>query len=175
MIKSVILASLGVLCVAGAVHAQDANPYTTATKAQHDLIKGNITKAAAKMAEADYSFAPTPEVRTLGRLLGHIANANYMICSVAAGEKSPASGNFEETAKSKADLVKALEGAFAYCDGVYAKMTDASGADKVKYFLGEQPKLSVLAFNNAHNMEHYGNLVTYMRIKGVVPPSSEGR
>lgn len=164
------------LCIsAGVAQAQDANPMTAATKAQHDLIKGNIVKAAAKMPEADYAFAPTPEVRSLGRLIGHVANANYMICSAAAGEKNPSTSNIEQTATTKADLTKALDDAFAYCDGVYAKLTDAAGMAKVKYFLGEQPKLAVLAFNNAHNMEHYGNLVTYMRIKGVVPPSSEGR
>ena len=175
MLKSVAGACLGLVVAVGAAHAQDANPMTTALKSQHDLIKGNVTKAAAKMAEADYGFSPTPEVRSLGRIIGHIANANYMICSAAAGEKSPSTSNVEESAKTKADLTKALDASFAYCDGVYAKMTDSAGTAKVKFFLGEQPKLAVLAFNNAHNMEHYGNLVTYMRIKGVVPPSSEGR
>jgi uncharacterized damage-inducible protein DinB len=173
--KSAALTCLGLLCCATAAHAQDANPMTAAIKAQHDLIKSNVVKAAAKMDEDTYSFAPTPEVRTLARLFGHIANANYMICSAAAGEKNPSTANVEQTATTKADIAKALEASFAYCDGVYAKLTDAAGAEKVKFFLGEQPKLAVLAFNNAHNMEHYGNVVTYMRIKGVVPPSSEGR
>ncbi len=173
--KSALVALAGVLCLSGAAAAQDANPMTAATKAQYELIKGNVTKAAAKMSDADYAFAPTPEVRSLAGLFGHIANANYMICAAAAGEKSPSPGDAEKMATTKAALAKALDGAFAYCDGVYAKMTDAAGMEKVKYFLGEQPKLAVLAFNNAHNMEHYGNIVTYMRIKGVVPPSSEGR
>jgi uncharacterized damage-inducible protein DinB len=173
--KSAGLALAGLLCFSGAALAQDANPLTAATKAQHDLISGNIVKAAAKMAEADFAFAPTPDVRTFGRLIGHIANANYGICAMAAGEKSPATSNIEQTATTKADLVKALDEALAYCNGVYAKMTDAAGIEKVKYYLGEHPKLTVLAFNNAHNMEHYGNIVTYMRIKGLVPPSSEGR
>ncbi len=174
-LKAAALTCLGMLCLATTASAQDANPLTAALKAQHDLIKGNIVKAAAKMDEADYAFSPTPEVRTLGRLFGHIANANYMICAAAAGEKSPSTSNVEQTATSKADLAKALDASFAYCDSVYAKMTDTAGTEKVKFFLGEQPKLAVLAFNNAHNMEHYGNVVTYMRIKGVVPPSSEGR
>lgn len=174
-LKSAALACLALLCTVAVAHAQDANPLTAATRAQHNLIKGNIVKAAAKMPEADYAFAPTPEVRTLGRLFGHIANANYMICAAAAGEKSPSTSNIEQTATTKAAITSALDAAFAYCDGVYDKMTDTTGIEKVKYFLGEQPKLAVLAFNNAHNMEHYGNVVTYMRLKGVVPPSSEGR
>lgn len=173
--KSAGIALAGLLCFCGTAAAQDANPMTAATKAQHDMITGNIVKAAAKMAEADFAFAPTPDVRTFGRLVGHVANANYAICAMAAGEKSPSTSNIEQTATTKADLVKALDGALAYCNGVYAKMTDAAGLEKVKYYLGVHPKLSVLAFNNAHNMEHYGNIVTYMRIKGIVPPSSEGR
>lgn len=173
--KSAVVALTGLLCVCGTAAAQDANPMTAATKAQHDMITGNIVKAAAKMDDADFAFAPTPEVRSFGRLVGHVANANYTICAMAAGEKSPSTSNIEQTATTKADLVKALDGALAYCNGVYAKMTDAAGLEKVKYYLGEHPKLSVLAFNNAHNMEHYGNIVTYMRIKGLVPPSSEGR
>lgn len=175
MTKSSVLALVALLCLSGQVSAQDANPMTDATRAQYELIKGNVTKAAARMAESDYGFAPTPEVRNFGRLVGHIANANYMLCAAAAGEKSPSTSDVEKTATTKADLEKALAGAFAYCDGVFAKMTDTAGLEKVKYFLGEQPKLAVLAFNNAHNMEHYGNIVTYMRMKGLVPPSSEAR
>ena len=76
---------------------------------------------------------------------------------------------------SKADLIAALKTAFAYCDKAYDGMTDASGGQIVKLFgTGtDTPKLGVLNFNNVHNMEHYGNLVTYMRIKGIVPPTSE--
>lgn len=175
MIRLAGLAMTAVLATAGSAAAQDANPLTTALRAQHDLIKGNIVKAAAKVDEGDYVFKPTPEVRDFAGLLGHIANANYMICAAAAGDKNPSPGDAEKTARDKASLAKALDASFAYCDGVFAKMNDTTGLEKVKYFLGEQPKLAVLAFNNAHNMEHYGNVVTYMRMKGLVPPSSEGR
>ncbi len=175
MMKCTVFALASVFSVAAVASAQDANPMTTAIKAQYELIKGNVTKAAAKMAESDYGFAPTPEVRNFGGLVGHVANANYMICAAAAGEKNPSSGDVEKTATAKADLEKALAASFTYCDGVFAKMTDTAGLEKVKYFLGEQPKLAVLAMNNAHNMEHYGNIVTYMRMKGLVPPSSESR
>lgn len=173
MVRLTALALTGILWTAGLAAAQDANPMTTALKAQHDLIKGNIVKAAAKMADGDYEFKPTPEVRHFAGLLAHIANANYMICSAAAGGKNPSPGDAEKTATTKAALASALDAAFAYCDGVFAKMDDTNGLATVKYFLGEQPKLAVLAFNNAHNMEHYGNVVTYMRMKGLVPPSSE--
>jgi uncharacterized damage-inducible protein DinB len=175
VIKSATIALAGLLCLTSVATAQDANPLTAALKAQHDMVKGYLTKAAAKMPDSDFAFSPTPEVRSFARLVGHVANANNMICAVAAGEKSPSAADIEKTMTSKADLEKALTAAFAYCDGVYAKMTDTAGMETVKYFLGVQPKLAVLAFNNAHNMEHYGNIVTYMRLKNVVPPSSEPR
>jgi uncharacterized damage-inducible protein DinB len=155
--------------------AAPGQPLTAAAKAQHDMVKGNIVKAAEKMAEADYSFKPTPEVRSFGAIVGHVANANYMICSRAAGDKSPMADDIEKTKTTKADLVKAVADSFAYCDAVFAKMTDTAGAEAVDFFRGKQPKLGVLNFNSMHNWEHYGNLVTYMRLKGVVPPSSEGR
>lgn len=152
--------------------AAPASPMISAVKGTLGMVKGYILKSADKVAEADYAFKPTPEVRSFGQMFGHIANANFMICSRAAGEKSPSAENFEQKT-AKADLVKALADSFAYCDGVFGRLTDASGAEMVDFFGGKQPKLAVLAFNNAHNFEHYGNLVTYLRLKGMVPPSSE--
>jgi uncharacterized damage-inducible protein DinB len=81
----------------------------------------------------------------------------------------------EKSKTTKADLVQALNDAFAYCDKAYDGMTDAHAADIVKFFGRDYAKLAVLSFNSAHNNEHYGNMVTYMRIKGLVPPSSEAR
>ena len=133
-------------------------------------------KSAEKMAEADYAFKPTPEVRGFGALLGHVADANYMLCSRIAGEKSPMADSVEKTKTAKADLVKALNDAFAYCDGVFAKVTEANVAELVDWFGGRKlPRLAALNMNTMHNWEHYGNIVTYMRLKGLVPPSSEGR
>jgi uncharacterized damage-inducible protein DinB len=159
---------------AGAAAAQGASdPLTAATRQSFQTVRGYVVKSAEKMPEADYAFKPAPEVRSFGALLGHIANANYMICARAAGEKSPAPGDIEKTKTTKAELVEALNGAFAYCDKVLGSMTDAKGLEMVDFFGGKQPRLAVLAFNTAHTYEHYGNLVTYMRIKGLVPPSSE--
>ena len=167
------LALLPLLAASTAGAQTDA--MAVALKGTHDMIKGNIIKSAEKMPEEQYSFQPTPEVRTYGRLLGHIANANYMICSRAAGEKSPATEDVEKTRSSKTDLLAAVKASFEYCDGVYAKMTPEKSVEMIDFFGGKQPRLAVMAFNNGHNFEHYGNIVTYLRIKGIVPPSSEGR
>lgn len=175
MFKRGALTMAVVVCTGAAAAAQSADPMITAIKRQNDLFKGSIAKAAEKMSEPDYAFKPTPEVRSFGELVGHVANANYMICSTVAGEKSPSTSNIEKTATTKAALVKALNDAFAYCDGVYAKLTPEAAVQEVKLFGNMQPRLGALSFNNAHNMEHYGNMVTYMRMKNLVPPTSESR
>ena len=157
---------------------QPANPLSASAKRTYDIIKGYLTRAAEKMPEEHYGFQPTKDVRSFGQLVGHVADANYGFCAAAAGEKPPAGGfdganSIEKTKTSKADLQKGLADSFAYCDQVHAKMSDAAGAGVIKFFGGDMAKLSILEFNTHHDFEHYGNVVTYMRLKGIVPPSSE--
>lgn len=170
--KCVIAGTAALLLAAlpTSAHAQDV--YSKAAQAQFNMIKGNLLKTAEKVPEELYSFKPTPEVRSLGQLIGHLADANFLICSTVAGEKPP-QGGFEKNATTKAALTKALADGIAYCDKVGAGLTDASGAAMVSLFGMQMPKLSVMYFNVEHCNEHYGNLVTYMRLKGIVPPSSE--
>jgi uncharacterized damage-inducible protein DinB len=165
----------------GTPAAPPADPLSTYLKNAEATIQTNITKSADKLAEADYTFRPqgaAEEVRAFGRLLAHVANANYAYCSRAKGEPNPNKADFEKTATAKADLVKALAGAFAYCDAVYASMTDATLVE-LRTVPGPNnttrqiTRAQVLIANFAHNNEHYGNLVTYLRAKGIVPPSSE--
>jgi uncharacterized damage-inducible protein DinB len=177
--KTMLLCGLAVtLLTAQTASAQNANPLSGGAKRTYDIIKGYVTRAAEKMPEEHYAFKPTPDVRSFGQLVGHVADANYGFCSAAAGEKPPAGGfdqPIEKGKTSKADLQKALADSFAYCDKVHAGMTDAAGATIIKFFGGDMAKLSVLEFNTHHDFEHYGNLVTYMRLKNIVPPSSEPR
>lgn len=149
------------------------NPQLASTKGMYDLIKGNILKSTDKLPEAKYSYKPTDGVRTYGQLLMHIADSQYGICGIAKG--APEQKGIEQSAlKTKAEIVKALQDAFAFCDATYAGLTDASSAAMVPFVGGMNvTKLSVLSFNTAHSFEHYGNLVTYMRMNGVVPPSTE--
>ena len=165
------ISSVAVLLTATLVSAQD-NPYSTFNKAYYSRIKGILIASAEKMPEENYSYKPTEAIRSYGQLVGHVADAQYLFCSMALGEKNPAPG-FEKSKTSKADLVAALKQAVAYCDKAYDGMTDASGKEIVKMFGNDVPKLDVLVVNNAHNMEHYGNMVTYMRMKNIVPPTSE--
>jgi uncharacterized damage-inducible protein DinB len=161
-----LILSTGILCA--------QNPLSTSTKGLFDGVKNNIVKAAEKMPEENYGFKPVDGVRSFGQLVGHLADANNMFCSAVKGEKNPSPG-IEKGKTSKADLVAALKAAVAYCDGVYAGMTDADAAGAKKMFGRDFTNLSLLNLNTSHSNEHYGNMVTYMRIKGLVPPSSEGR
>ena len=161
----------------GAAQSSDAaksqnNPFSTFNKYAYEHVKGILLASAEKVPEADYKFKPTPEVRSFGQIIGHVADAQYLFCSMALGEKNPAP-KVEETKTSKADLIAALKAAFVYCDKAYDGMTDASGAEMVQMFGNPTPKLGVLEVNLVHSMEHYGNLVTYMRLKNIVPPTSE--
>lgn len=151
-----------------------SNPLVASSKVFYQNAKQDILRSADKLPEEKYAFKPTDGVRTFGQLLAHVADGQYEFCGGAAGKRD--NKNVEQTAKTKAEIVAALKTAFAYCDDIYASMTDAKASEMMPAFGGAKlSRLSMLDFNVAHTMEHYGNLVTYMRIQGVVPPSSESR
>ena len=149
----------------------------TVAKGMHANIRRNLAEAAEAMPAADYVFKPTPEVRSFGQIIGHVATANFFFCSQARGEASPATGNYERTVTDKASLVKALNDSLAYCDETFAATTDENFGKAIKTpGPGGSPRDatrgSILIFNTAHNNEHYGNLAVYLRLKGQVPPST---
>src|ERR1700677_1434932 len=159
------------------LHAQEppaasSNPISASEKGFYTLVSGEVIAAAEKMPEQNYSFKPTPDVRSFGQLVGHVADAQYGFCSMATGEPNPMK-DIEKTKTSKADLVTALKDAVAYCNKAFAGMTDAQGSQMVKFMGYDLAKLTILSVNTAHADEHYGNMVTYLRLKGIVPPSSE--
>jgi len=171
MRRRVVMAALAVTAMATPAAAQGAPDVSM--KGQYEMVKGWITKSAAMMPEADYSFKPTPQVRSFGQVLGHIANAVGMICVAPTGAKSPLAGDAEKLA-SKAEITKALADAFDACDKAWAGVTPSSNTEMVDFFGKSQTRMAVIAFNTSHAFEHYGNLVTYLRLKNLVPPSSQG-
>lgn len=176
MNKGLLLAA-ALTALSSAVWAQTptggmANPISMSEKGLYGYVSGAVIAAAEKMPEANYSFQPTPDVRTFAQLVGHAADAQYMMCGSAGGQK-PQMKMVEKNQSSKTELVAALKDAVNYCMGVYGGMTDADGAQMVKMMGFSMAKLTVLSMNTAHLDEHYGNMVTYLRIKGIVPPTSE--
>jgi uncharacterized damage-inducible protein DinB len=159
-----------------------ANPLSTWLRNAYTMNRNNIVKSADKMPEENYGMRPGPqeEVRTFGQQVGHVARFNYLWCAQAKGEKNPAAGMDLEKLATKAELMKALNDAFAYCDTAYAALTDASGLETIDITQesGKQTRnlrMALLILNYGHNNEIYGNLVTYLRIKSIVPSSSEPR
>jgi uncharacterized damage-inducible protein DinB len=171
-----MFAKTSILLIAGLVsafvlQAQD-NPLSTELKQNYDQRKNALLAEADRMSDADYAFKASPEVGTFGSRVAHVADAQMMICSSVKGEtKKP------ETAgkTSKADLMAALKASFDYCDSVYDTMTDAMATQQVKIFGRPQAKLSALWGNVAHDSEMYGYMAVYLRLKGLVPPTSERR
>jgi len=167
-----ILTVTFIAALSGAVALNAQNPFSTDTKNSYNGIKRTLLAAADKMSDADYSFKASPAERTYGEIVGHIADIQIALCSIAKGEQKKGDAG---TKTSKADLVAALKASFDYCDGAYNAMTDADGATTVKMFGRDQTKLGVLNFNVVHDNEMYGQMVVYLRLKGLVPPSSERR
>ena len=150
------------------------NPLSTFNKLGYGVLKNTLLRSAEKMPEENYNFKPTDAVRSYGQIIGHIADSQYTFCSAVTGEKNPALAlRNEKTKNSKADLIIALKDAFAYCDKVYEGMTDAAAVQTVKFSGFDVPKLMLLTANSQHGSLHYGNLVTYLRLKNIVPPTSE--
>ena len=168
----IVLAAAPVALHSQAAPAAASNPITASEKGFYTVVSGEVIAAAEKMPEQNYSFKPTPEVRSFGQLVGHVADAQYGFCSTATGEPNPMK-DIEKTKTSKADLVMALKDAVAYCNKAYAGMTDAQGSQTVKMMNYDLARLTVLSINTAHADEHYGNMVTYLRLKNIIPPSSE--
>jgi uncharacterized damage-inducible protein DinB len=172
--KRVLTSAFACAVMLAPAFAQAQNPLMASIKAQHDQAKGYILKTAEVVPENLYSFKATPEVRSIAQLLGHIADGTNSICGNAGGGKAAPLGA-EKSMTTKAQLTKALADAFAVCDKVIAGMTDQQAMETTKFFVGgTSTRGMIIAFNTAHNFEHYGNLVTYMRLNKIVPPSTAG-
>jgi hypothetical protein len=157
-----LAASLAGVC---SLRAQTTNPLIAETRQAYTSVKGYLTRAAAAMPEENYSFKPTPEIRTFGALLAHIADHQMRYCSTALGARKQ--GGAAKT--TKADLVAALAASFAECDAAWDSITDANATEMV----GQRSKLGTLILDVMHSNEEYGYMAIYFRLKGIVPPSTD--
>jgi hypothetical protein len=142
----------------------------------YGTLKGNMTQAAAKMPEANYSFKPgkDPELRTYGQWIGHQADNQFTNCAILKGVANPSAPQSNEKKSSKAELVKALADAFAFCDGAFSGLTDQSALQLVKQGEGETARGGVASAMLAHGLESYGITVVYLRANGIAPPDGGG-
>ena len=158
-----------------------ANPLSSWLRGAYNGNRNNIVRTAEKMPEENYGMRPGAQmdVRTFGQQVSHVATYNFLWCSQAKGDKNPSPGNLDKLT-SKAEIIKVLNDAFTYCDGVYNALTDASGTQVVDITQenGRQTRnlrMGLLTLNYGHNNEIYGSMVVYLRMKNLVPPASEPR
>jgi len=172
--KRIVLCSMAVLMTSALPAAAQSTALAGALDRMNAGVARNVVEAAEKMPAADFAFQPAPDksVRSFAGFVGHIANANFNYCARVKGEANPNKEDFEKVT-DKAKLVAGIKAAASYCDAVYKAQTDASLTEMVAMGQSQQPKGQILVQNISHNNEHYGNLVTYMRLKGLVPPSTE--
>jgi hypothetical protein len=170
-----LVVAVGAPLTAQAPAAATANPISQAIQEAWNTAKRNVSSSATLMPEARFAFRPIDTVRTYGQLLAHVAGANYVFCAAARGEKAPfAEDAFEKSATTRTAIIKALEDSLAYCDAAYTTLTDRTAAEIIDapFGGGKATRAAALIGNTGHLQEHYGNLVTYLRMNHLVPPSS---
>jgi len=170
MKRMLVLSGVMVLAAAGPALAQKVIAEALARSAAGTFR--NLVESAEKMPEADYAFQATKETRTFAGFVGHTINAAYNNCSRAKGEPNPNKEDLEKVT-AKAKLVEAAKAVQAYCDAVYAAQTDASLAEMVAAGQNQVPRAQLLIGVISHNMNEYGQKVILMRLKGIVPPTTE--
>jgi len=166
------VAGVGTAGAQGMMHENHASTGVASIQPLYQRVKDLFIRSAEQLPESLLAYKPTPAVRSFGQLLGHVANENFDFCAAALGEDNPNKADFEKTA-SKAELSKGLAASFTYCDRAYA-ISESKAMEETTLFGQEGSKLWALVFNVSHDSEHYGNIVTYMRLNGMVPPSSQG-
>ena len=144
----------------------------TDTRANYDIAARYLLEAARKMPEEGYAFRPTPAVRSFAQLVGHVAEAQFIACGLTRGEEYRPR-NIERDLSTKPELIAALESAVGFCRESWSKLAPGALSDAVSLLGQKRTKLGAMDLATAHAFEHYGNMVTYLRLKGIVPPSSE--
>ena len=171
-------AALVIPAAAAAQTAAPAAPQTFTLSGNmlrgYQNIERNLTEAAEKMPEANYPFKPTPEVRPFGELVAHVALSKFSTCAALKGETTPPhKDDKEDAARSKAELVALLKESTAYWNAALTGLKDEDMTTLVKAGQNQVAKGLFLAGTNTHGNEMYGTMCVYLRLKGIVPPSTE--
>jgi uncharacterized damage-inducible protein DinB len=164
-----LLVALTVTC---GLQAQSANPHFAEGKQTYDVVKNNLIQMAEAMPEDNYSFKPTPDIRTFAQMVAHVADAQARLCSAASGQPKSLDAASKTT---KADLVAALKESSAMCDAAWDALTEANAHETIKLGPAERSRIGTLEYNSVHSNEEYGYTAVYLRLKGIVPPSTANR
>ncbi|MDQ2712198.1 MAG: DinB family protein [Acidobacteriota bacterium] len=154
------------------LNAHEISTLIEESKPSYNEVKNNILKSAEWMPEENYAFRPTPGSRTFGQLIGDVARSQADVCSAIAGDRSQVNGAYST---SKADLVAALKESIRKCDSAYGSVNTFNAGQEVGFGSMRHSKLALLFLNAAHDNDLYGQLATYLRLKGFLPPSAQAR
>ena len=139
----------------------------------YQMLQRNLTEATEKMPDEHFGFRATPEIKPYGQLVAHVALAQFGTCSRLKGEASPRKDEKEEASRSKAEALALLEASTAYCDPLMSALTEPTMTELVKVGENQVAKGLLPASLLTHGMEMYGTMAVYLRLKGLVPPTTE--
>jgi uncharacterized damage-inducible protein DinB len=149
-----------------------ANPVVWSAKLLYQRDAKNMMAAAEEMPEDKYSFHPTTDQWTFGKLVSHVAQSNGGLCGALSGTPAPAALEVKDTA-SKADLVAALKASFDFCGPVLDGLTDAKLGEPITVFHRTMPRATALVLLPADLADHYSQMAGYLRLNGMLPPSAQ--
>lgn len=160
------------LLTASYAFGQSANPFISELRQFYTVRKGDLLKAADRMPSEGYDFKPTADMRTFGQLIAHIADAQMGFCSAAKGQARRLNA---ASKTSKVDLEAALKASFDECDSVLESTTDAMATQMIKSGDTQHSRFWSLLYATLHDNEEYGYLAVYLRLRNLVPPSTDSR
>jgi uncharacterized damage-inducible protein DinB len=149
-----------------------ANPVVWSAKTLYERDAKNMIAAAEQMPADKYSYHPTPDQWTFGKLVSHVAQSNGGLCGALSGTTAPASVHVSDTA-SKADLVAGLKASFDFCGPVLDGLTDAKLGETLTVFHRTMPRAMALVLLPADLADHYSQMAAYLRLNGMLPPSAQ--
>jgi hypothetical protein len=160
------------LAGAPVLQAQDAaNPVVSSAKEIYTRQSAYLVAAAEQMPADKFSYHPTPDQWTYGKIIAHVAQANNGVCAMLGDSKAPAGAPFTETS-SKEALVTALKSSFDFCGKALDGLKDSQLGDTITYFGGaKKPRARALVELTDDLEDHYSQMASYLRLNGMTPPS----
>jgi uncharacterized damage-inducible protein DinB len=164
-----------IVVLAGARTGRAQTSFLEPLKAQWENTRALVLRMAEAIPEEKYDFKPTPEVRSFRDQLTHLVGENYMFMGMVVGER-PAEGSRADSLKSKDEILKALKESYDYGAKVWSGLTEQKALEMMPGRGGQQvQRWTPILANIVDNMDHYGNLVVYVRLNGMVPPRTADR
>jgi hypothetical protein len=170
------LAAMAIASVTGAQQSDKQAPKIFTLSGEmlrgYQSVQRNLVEAAEKMPEANYGFRPTPEIRPFGQLVAHAALTQFGTCSLLKGEPSPRKDEKEDAPRTRAEAIALLKASTEYCDPLVTPLTDTTMPEMVKAKDMQVAKGLLPASLISHGQEMYGTMAVYLRLKGIVPPTT---